>query len=149
MGGFFEVVIITGFLNKNLYGIFNYILGSGLLYAFLIGRLGTVKNEWASGKEQEEQERRKRRKQNHHQLFNEKMSLVKIVVIGEGGVGKSCITLQFINDSFVEEYEPTMEGLCCVFCCGCVGFFFGGMVGGHVMLFWWFLCGRMRERCFL
>ena len=38
------------------------------------------------------------------------MSALRIVIIGEGGVGKSCITLQFINDSFVEEYEPTMEG---------------------------------------
>mmetsp|Transcript_5849 Transcript_5849/g.8857 ORF Transcript_5849/g.8857 Transcript_5849/m.8857 type:complete len:195 (-) Transcript_5849:148-732(-) len=37
------------------------------------------------------------------------MSALRIVIIGEGGVGKSCITLQFINDSFVEEYEPTME----------------------------------------
>ena len=35
---------------------------------------------------------------------------LRIVIVGEGGVGKSCLTLQFINDSFVEEYEPTMEG---------------------------------------
>jgi GTPase SAR1 family protein len=39
------------------------------------------------------------------------MSAIRIVIVGEGGVGKSCLTLQFINDSFVEEYEPTMEGL--------------------------------------
>lgn len=38
------------------------------------------------------------------------MSAIRIVIVGEGGVGKSCLTLQFINDSFVEEYEPTMEG---------------------------------------
>ena len=37
------------------------------------------------------------------------MSAIRIVIVGEGGVGKSCLTLQFINDSFVEEYEPTME----------------------------------------
>jgi hypothetical protein len=38
------------------------------------------------------------------------MSAIRIVIVGEGGVGKSCITLQFINETFVEEYEPTMEG---------------------------------------
>ena len=44
------------------------------------------------------------------------MSAIRIVIVGEGGVGKSCITLQFINDSFVEEYEPTMEGFLCLLC---------------------------------
>lgn len=33
--------------------------------------------------------------------------LFKIIVIGSGGVGKSALTLQFMYDEFVEDYEPT------------------------------------------
>lgn len=28
-------------------------------------------------------------------------------MVGSGGVGKSALTLQFMYDEFVEEYEPT------------------------------------------
>ena len=34
-------------------------------------------------------------------------SLHKVIVIGSGGVGKSALTLQFMYDEFVEDYEPT------------------------------------------
>ena len=34
-------------------------------------------------------------------------NLHKVIMIGSGGVGKSAITLQFMYDDFVEEYEPT------------------------------------------
>ena len=33
--------------------------------------------------------------------------LYKVIVIGSGGVGKSALTLQFMYDEFVEDYEPT------------------------------------------
>jgi small GTP-binding protein len=33
----------------------------------------------------------------------------KIVVLGSGGVGKSALTIQFIQGSFVEKYDPTIE----------------------------------------
>eukprot|EP00052_Salpingoeca_macrocollata_P000907 m.22923 g.22923 ORF g.22923 m.22923 type:complete len:197 (+) comp10961_c0_seq2:565-1155(+) len=33
--------------------------------------------------------------------------LHKIIMVGSGGVGKSALTLQFMYDEFVEEYEPT------------------------------------------
>lgn len=33
----------------------------------------------------------------------------KLVVVGGGGVGKSCLTIQFIQSHFVEEYDPTIE----------------------------------------
>ena len=33
----------------------------------------------------------------------------KIVVMGAGGVGKSAITVQFIQGHFVNEYDPTIE----------------------------------------
>eukprot|EP01119_Soliformovum_irregulare_P025842 TRINITY_DN966_c0_g1_i1.p1 TRINITY_DN966_c0_g1~~TRINITY_DN966_c0_g1_i1.p1 ORF type:complete len:183 (-),score=30.90 TRINITY_DN966_c0_g1_i1:78-626(-) len=33
----------------------------------------------------------------------------KIVVLGGGSVGKSAITIQFIQNHFVEEYDPTIE----------------------------------------
>eukprot|EP01147_Barroeca_monosierra_P009856 gene9856-2047_t len=31
----------------------------------------------------------------------------KLIVVGDGGVGKSAITLQFMYEEFVEDYEPT------------------------------------------
>lgn len=33
----------------------------------------------------------------------------QLVVIGEGGVGKSALTVQFIQGHFVDEYDPTIE----------------------------------------
>lgn len=36
----------------------------------------------------------------------------KLVVVGGGGVGKSCLTIQLIQSHFVDEYDPTIEGLC-------------------------------------
>lgn len=33
--------------------------------------------------------------------------IFKVIVIGSGGVGKSALTLQFMYDEFVEDYEPT------------------------------------------
>jgi len=32
------------------------------------------------------------------------------VVVGGGGVGKSCLTIQLIQAHFVDEYDPTIEG---------------------------------------
>lgn len=37
------------------------------------------------------------------------MSLYRIVLLGDGGVGKSCITVQFTQNYFVKEYDPTIE----------------------------------------
>lgn len=34
----------------------------------------------------------------------------KLVVVGGGGVGKSALTIQFIQSHFVDEYDPTIEG---------------------------------------
>ena len=31
----------------------------------------------------------------------------KLVVVGGGGVGKSALTIQFIQSHFVDEYDPT------------------------------------------
>jgi len=36
-------------------------------------------------------------------------SELKLVVLGSGGVGKSALTLQFVNGTFIEQYDPTME----------------------------------------
>ncbi|KAJ6468423.1 ras family-domain-containing protein [Mycena sanguinolenta] len=33
----------------------------------------------------------------------------KLVVVGGGGVGKSALTIQFIQSHFVQEYDPTIE----------------------------------------
>lgn len=41
-------------------------------------------------------------RQNHAQTY-------KLVVVGGGGVGKSAITIQFIQSYFVTDYDPTIE----------------------------------------
>ena len=33
----------------------------------------------------------------------------KLVVVGGGGVGKSALTIQFIQSHFVQDYDPTIE----------------------------------------
>jgi len=33
----------------------------------------------------------------------------KVVCVGAGGVGKSAITIQFIQQHFIDEYDPTIE----------------------------------------
>ncbi|KAG8040462.1 hypothetical protein G9C98_002458 [Cotesia typhae] len=35
--------------------------------------------------------------------------IYKIVVLGDGGVGKSAVTLQFVTHSFLEYHDPTIE----------------------------------------
>jgi GTPase KRas protein len=35
--------------------------------------------------------------------------MIPIYVIGMGGVGKSAITIRIVNDTFVEDYDPTIE----------------------------------------
>ena len=37
------------------------------------------------------------------------MSEYKLVVVGGGAVGKSALTIQLISNSFVDEYDPTIE----------------------------------------
>jgi GTPase KRas protein len=37
------------------------------------------------------------------------MSSFQIAIIGEGGVGKSAMTIQFIQSTFCDEYDPTIE----------------------------------------
>ena len=32
-----------------------------------------------------------------------------MIVLGDGGVGKSALTIQFISNYFVEEYDPNIE----------------------------------------
>lgn len=44
---------------------------------------------------------------NQQQGNNVAIPLFKVIVIGSGGVGKSALTLQFMYDEFVEDYEPT------------------------------------------
>jgi small GTP-binding protein len=41
----------------------------------------------------------------HHQPSRE----FHVVVLGAGGVGKSCITAQFVHNEWIESYDPTIE----------------------------------------
>ncbi|KAF2857945.1 protein ras-2 [Piedraia hortae CBS 480.64] len=40
---------------------------------------------------------------------NGKMTLYKLVVLGDGGVGKTALTIQLCLNHFVETYDPTIE----------------------------------------
>jgi small GTP-binding protein len=35
-------------------------------------------------------------------------SLIREVIVGGGGVGKSALTIQLIQNNFIEEYDPTI-----------------------------------------
>jgi len=37
------------------------------------------------------------------------MVLFRVVLLGEGGVGKTALTIQFIQKKFVTDYDPTIE----------------------------------------
>ena len=37
------------------------------------------------------------------------MTSAEVAIVGEGGVGKSAITIQFVQNYFVDEYDPTIE----------------------------------------
>ena len=38
-----------------------------------------------------------------------KKRLFKIVVLGGGGVGKSCLTIRIVRNDFTDTYDPTIE----------------------------------------
>ncbi|KAG8181823.1 hypothetical protein JTE90_001477 [Oedothorax gibbosus] len=40
---------------------------------------------------------------------NENLITYKLVVVGDGGVGKSALTIQFFQKMFVTDYDPTIE----------------------------------------
>ncbi|CAM9332036.1 ras-related protein M-Ras-like [Petromyzon marinus] len=40
---------------------------------------------------------------------NENLPTYKVVVVGDGGVGKSALTIQFFQKIFVVDYDPTIE----------------------------------------
>ena len=44
-----------------------------------------------------------------HPPNNDNLLTYKIVVVGDGGVGKSALTIQFFQKMFVEDYDPTIE----------------------------------------
>ena len=37
------------------------------------------------------------------------MKRFKVVILGAGGVGKSALTVQFMQGEFLEVYDPTIE----------------------------------------
>ncbi|XP_059227022.1 ras-like protein 2 isoform X2 [Stomoxys calcitrans] len=45
----------------------------------------------------------------HHNGQGSSTQTYKLVVVGGGGVGKSAITIQFIQSYFVTDYDPTIE----------------------------------------
>ncbi|XP_013188255.2 ras-related protein Ral-a isoform X2 [Amyelois transitella] len=57
------------------------------------------------------EEQKRGTKCHHHGIMSKKPgaqpTLHKVIMVGSGGVGKSALTLQFMYDEFVEDYEPT------------------------------------------
>ena len=47
----------------------------------------------------------------HTDKWSQFLREYKLVVVGGGGVGKSCLTIQLIQSHFVDEYDPTIEGV--------------------------------------
>jgi len=39
----------------------------------------------------------------------ESAQVIKLVMVGGGAVGKSCITIQHVKGNFIKEYDPTIE----------------------------------------
>jgi len=37
------------------------------------------------------------------------MTTYKVVVVGDGAVGKSALTIQFFQKMFIQDYDPTIE----------------------------------------
>lgn len=48
----------------------------------------------------------KKSKMHDSGVVNEELD---VVVVGSGGVGKSCLTVRFLKDEFTEDYDPTIE----------------------------------------
>lgn len=46
---------------------------------------------------------------NHAKPPNDNVTTYKLVVVGDGGVGKSALTIQFFQKMFVQDYDPTIE----------------------------------------
>ena len=40
---------------------------------------------------------------------SKKTFLLQVVVVGSGGVGKSSITVRYVSNTFVDNYDPTIE----------------------------------------
>ncbi|KAJ8119502.1 hypothetical protein ONZ43_g3554 [Nemania bipapillata] len=45
----------------------------------------------------------------HHHRYHQPTREYHVVVMGAGGVGKSCLTAQFVHNEWIESYDPTIE----------------------------------------
>jgi len=54
---------------------------------------------------------KKKNKKNLKQLGAKKNNEIKVVFLGEAGVGKSSITNRYCNNEFSESYEVTIGGV--------------------------------------
>ncbi len=57
------------------------------------------------------------------------MTEYKLVVVGAGGVGKSALTIQLIQNHFVDEYDPTIEVCFSSACSTCFAYYCGRHFG--------------------
>ena len=43
-----------------------------------------------------------------HTAMQMKKTNYKLMILGAGGVGKSCLTVRFVQDKFITDYDPTI-----------------------------------------
>ncbi|KAJ5546436.1 hypothetical protein N7494_004021 [Penicillium frequentans] len=41
--------------------------------------------------------------------MSEELPVFKVVMLGDGGAGKTAFTLQFVSETFISMYDPTIE----------------------------------------
>jgi GTPase KRas len=63
-------------------------------------------------------------------------------MLGDGGVGKTAITMRFVSDRFVPDYDPTVEDAYVFFL---THFHFGSMVTIDMMLMIFFICSYKKD----
>eukprot|EP00727_Mastigamoeba_balamuthi_P013965 m51a1_g9191 putative ras gtpase (198) ;mRNA; r:81645-82805 len=42
-------------------------------------------------------------------MADTRVELYRVVIVGDGGVGKSCLTIQLTQNHFITDYDPTIE----------------------------------------
>lgn len=76
-------------------------------WAWLLAQIETLKGPQPQAQHQDASRATTTTTSHHVSAQSAPVPLFKVIVIGSGGVGKSALTLQFMYDEFVEDYEPT------------------------------------------
>ncbi|KAL5233431.1 hypothetical protein ACI65C_000841 [Semiaphis heraclei] len=75
----------------------------------IVSSVSTVQDKLSSRFAYTTQQELTRHRRAITQAPNHPLPTYKLVVVGDGGVGKSAITIQFFQKMFVADYDPTIE----------------------------------------